>query len=165
MKIEEATDNDLKKILELQKLAFRQQAEIYNDFSIPPMVQTLKEIEKDFLFQAFLKTTINEQIMGSVRAYKQNDTCHIGRLIVNPEYQNLGIGTTLMKEIEAKFKGSHRFVVFTGNKSKKNLHLYEKLGYSIYKKDVINDKLTMIYLEKIIKEMKEKDNTSQNVYI
>ena len=83
MIIEQAEKEDLGKILELQKLAFRTQAEIYNDFSIPPLIQTLEEIEKDFQNQTYLKAVTNKKIIGSVRGYEDSNTCYIGRLIIS----------------------------------------------------------------------------------
>ena len=150
MKIEEVSGEDLQEILELQKLAFQIQGEIYNDFTIPPLIQTLEELKVDFLQQVFLKTERDGMIVGSVRGYKMDDTCYIGRLVVHPEYQNQGIGTALMVEIEKKFSNIARFEIFTGHKSEKNLYLYKKLGYSIFKKEVVDDSLTMIFLEKKI---------------
>ena len=150
MKIEEVSGEDLQEILELQKLAFQIQGEIYNDFTIPPLIQTLEELKVDFLQQVFLKTERDGMIVGSVRGYKMDDTCYIGRLVVHPDYQNQGIGTALMVEIEKNFSNIARFEIFTGHKSEKNLYLYKKLGYSIFKKEVVDDSLTMIFLEKKI---------------
>jgi len=150
MKIEKAEEKDLQEILELQKLAFRSQAEIYNDFTIPPMIQTLDEIKRDFMNQTYLKTILNGKIIGSVRGYIKNETCYIGRLIVRPDLQNQGIGTKLMREIETIFKSAQRFEVFTGHRGKKNLHLYEKLRYKRFKSEKFNNSLIMIYLEKKI---------------
>ena len=39
-----------------------------------------------------------------------------------------------MKAIEACFQ-PERFELFTGSKSDNNIHLYQKLGYTIYKTD------------------------------
>ena len=148
MKIEEVSEEDLQEILNLQKLAFQLQAEIYNDFTIPPLIQTLEELKVDFLQQVFLKTKRDGRIVGSVRGYKMDDTCYIGRLIVHPDYQNQGIGTALMKEIEEKFSNISRFEIFTGHKSEKNLYLYNKLGYTTFKEEVVDENLTMVFLEK-----------------
>lgn len=148
MIIEQALERDLLDILELQKLAYQSEAEIYNDYSIPPLTQTLDEIKEDFTFQVFLKAVIKNKIIGSVRAYKEEDTLYIGRLIVHPDFQNQGIGTKLLKEIEAKFNDVKRFELFTGYKSKKNLNLYRKFGYSIFKSEKISENLTLDYLEK-----------------
>jgi hypothetical protein len=86
MEIERATVLDAEEILSLQKLAYRSEAEIYNDFNIPPLVQTLESIEKDFENQYFLKAVMDGKIIGSVRAYTKEGTCYIGRLIVHPDF-------------------------------------------------------------------------------
>ena len=148
--IERATISDAKEILSLQKLAYQSEAEIYNDFNIPPMIQTLKSIEEDFKNQVFLKALIDGRIIGSVRAYSKKGVCYIGRLIVHPDFQNRGIGTKLMNEIEKIFGTCQRFELFTGNKSEKNLYLYQKLGYRIFKTAKITDQTTIVYLEKKI---------------
>ena len=150
MEIERAIISDAEEILSLQKLAYRSEAEIYNDFNIPPLVQALESIEKDFENQYFLKTVMNGKIIGSVRAYTKEGTCYIGRLIVHPDFQNRGIGTDLMNEIERIFNTCRRFELFTGDKSERNLHLYQKLGYKIFKKAKITDQTMIVYLEKKI---------------
>jgi ribosomal protein S18 acetylase RimI-like enzyme len=146
--IERATVADAEEILSLQKLAYRSEAETYDDFSIPPLLQTLEEIKKDFENQTFLKATLDGKIRGSVRAFIKEGTCYIGRLIVHPDFQNQGLGTELMKKIEEVFKGARRFELFTGHKSEKNLYLYQKLGYKIFKKVKAHGRLNIVYLEK-----------------
>ncbi len=88
----------------------------YKDFNIPPLVQTLKDINNDFKHQIFLKATINGKIIGSVRAFTEEETCCVGRLIVHPDFQNQGIGTKLLNEIESLFRTCRRFELFTGRK-------------------------------------------------
>ncbi len=147
--IERATVADAEEILSLQKLAYKSEAEIYNDFTIPPLLQTLEEIKKDFENQIFLKATIDGKIRGSVRAFIQGETCYIGRLIVHPDFQNQRIGTKLMNKIEEIFKDAERFELFTGHKSEKNLYLYQKLGYKVFKTVKANDRLNIVYLDKL----------------
>jgi phage replication-related protein YjqB (UPF0714/DUF867 family) len=150
MLIEKAKVSDAEEILALQKLAYRSEAEIYNDFNIPPLVQTSEEIKKDFENQFFLKAVEDEKIIGSVRAQVKGEICHVGRLIVHPNFQNRGIGNKLMNEIERVFNTCKRFELFTGSKSERNLYLYQKLGYRIFKTAKITDKTTIVYLEKKI---------------
>ena len=147
--IEHATLLDLSQILDLQKLAYKSEAEIYNDFSIPPLQQTITELKEDFKSQILLKATNNEIIIGSVRAYYKGDTCFIGKLIVHPNHQNKGIGTKLMNNIEKQFDFVKRYELFTGDKSRKNLYLYKKLGYKIFKTEVLNENIKLKFLEKI----------------
>ena len=87
-------------------------------------------------------------IVGSVRGSIEKGTAYIRRLIVIPEYQNKGIGKRLMQAIEQHFKSANRYELFTGHKSTRNLHLYQKLGYYEFKRMPINDSLTMVFLEK-----------------
>jgi len=142
--------SDSQEILALQKLAYQSEAEIYNDFSLHPLTQTLDEMKEDFKSNVFLKAVINDTIVGSVRAYMQADICHIKRLIVNPIYQNLGIGKKLMSEIEDHFNQAKRFEVFIGNKSKRNIYFYHKLGFKEFKCEKVSENRNRLYFQKIV---------------
>lgn len=151
MKIERAGVENAGEILELQKLAYRDEAKIYNDYTIPPLLQTPGEMQADFLTKVVLKAQDGGRILGSVRACLDHDTCLIARLVVHPDYQNRGIGTGLMTEIERCFDKAGRFELFTGHRSERNLHLYRKLGYRIFRSEKISENLTLVYLEKFNK--------------
>ena len=148
MIIEQATVLDAKEILALQKLAYIGEAEIYNDFTIEPLHQTIVEITSEIGMQYVLRCVVNDRIVGSVRAYMTEGTCMIGKLIVHPKFQNKGIGTKLLEEIENHFNGAERFELFTGSKSEKNLYLYRKQGFEIFKSEKVNDALTLVFMEK-----------------
>ena len=115
------------------------------------MTQTLQEMKEDFLYKKFLKATEGDKIIGSVRAFEKDKTCHVGRLMVHPDFQNHGIGRKLMQEIENLFGTCKRFELFAGSKSKKNIMLYEKLGYNTFKTEKINEDVSLVYMEKIRK--------------
>jgi hypothetical protein len=48
MAILKTAQNDLPKILGLQKLAYLSEAKLLNNYSIQPITQTLEELEKEF---------------------------------------------------------------------------------------------------------------------
>ncbi len=150
MEIMMASISDAPEILALQKLAYQSEAEIYNDFSLRPLTQTLAEMKEDFQSKVFLKAVINDTIVGSVMAYMEDGSCYIKRLIVNPIYQNLGIGKKLMAEIENHFSSAGRFEIFTGNKSKRNIYFYQKLGFKPFRSERVSEKRDRLYFEKII---------------
>ncbi len=139
---------DLPKILKLQYMAYQSEARMLGDFSIPPLRQTLQEIEEEHKKGVILKA-VNEagMVIGSVRGYKNSGTLYIGKLIVHPNMQGRGIGTQLLNEIERLYPQT-RYELFTSSKSERNLQLYERLGYSRFKEKQISDNLTFIYLEK-----------------
>lgn len=146
----EAQQNDLEVILQLQKNCYLTEAEIYNDYEIQPLKQDIDSLVNEFKHTTILKAVINGEIIGSVRGYIENDTSYIGKLIVKREYQNKGIGRLLLDSMESFFNSCSRFELFTGLKSEKNLHLYTKQGYTEFKRQYINDNLTLIFLEKRI---------------
>jgi ech hydrogenase subunit C len=149
LSIKRADNLDAEAILVLQKLAYQSEAELYNDFKIAPLMQTLEEMKQDIAEKIVFKAVMNNQIVGSVRAYAEDGSCYIGRLIVNPLYQNLGIGKRLMHGIEAQFPEIKRFELFTGHKSKRNIFFYQKSGYKLFKSARITDSRERVYLEKI----------------
>ena len=99
-------------------------------------METTDEIIKEYTKQVFLKAIKDHELVGSVRAYRDKGTVFIGRLIVRPNYQNQGIGTMLMRSIEYYFEDAKRFELFTGQKSIRNLHLYQKHGVRGLKGDM-----------------------------
>lgn len=149
IEISKATLEDAIEILSLQKLAYQSEAQIYSDWTIPPLLQTADEIKGEFDTHIFLKAVSKQSIVGSVRARMMGTTCHIGRLIVHPEWQNRGIGTRLMTEVEMMHRDAARFELFTGSHSAGNLHLYHKLGYKEFRREPLSSQVELVYLEKI----------------
>lgn len=145
-----ATRDDCMEILALQRLAYVQEAEIYRDFTIPPLRQTLEQLMDEFEESVVLKAVLNKSIVGSVRASVKNHVCHIGRLIVHPALQNHGIGRLLMEEIEKKFadRQIERYELFTGDRSTKNISFYGKLGYTPGRSERMSDTVNLVYFEK-----------------
>jgi ribosomal protein S18 acetylase RimI-like enzyme len=146
--ISKSNNNDLPIILNLQYLAYQSEAEIYNDFSIPPLTQTLSDLQEESKQSLILKAVIGNEIIGSVRAKQSQGTCEIGRLIVHPNHQGKGIGSKLLSEIESYYPQTTRFELFTGTKSEKNLKLYEKSGYHRFKEVEVSEGITFAFLEK-----------------
>jgi len=148
MFIELAVPDDAEEILALQKAAYAGEGRLYRDPQLPPLTQTVEEMRADFERQLVLKAVEDGEIVGSVRARMKGDACLVGRLIVRHDYQGRGIGTRLMREIEARLPEAKRFRLFTGHRSDKALHIYSRLGYEEYRREFLGDNLTLVYLEK-----------------
>ena len=148
VKISIAELSDLNEILELQKEAYIQEADIYNNFDIQPLTQKLDSLQAEWRNGTVIKAKKNGQIVGSVRAQVIDNICKIGKLIVKPGFQNQGIGKRLMMEIEKTFDNCLAYELFTGNMSKKNLALYRKLDYKDCREKQIDNNLTLMYLQK-----------------
>jgi ribosomal protein S18 acetylase RimI-like enzyme len=150
MTIEPAAPGDAAAILVLQRLAYQSEAELYQDWSLPPLLETVEQIQAAIARQTVLKAWTDEpsQPIGSVRGLVEDGTCHIGRLIVHPEQQGRGIGTSLLGAIEDCFPDAARFELFTGHKSERNLRLYRRLGFVAFREQRVSEGLTLIWLEK-----------------
>ena len=146
--IVQASPTDAADILALQKAAYQSEAMLNNDWTIPPLTQTLSEIETEFETKAFLKAVSEKRIIGSARAYLDSGTCLIGRLIVHPDYQGQGIGTSLMEKLETVFSSAERFELFTGTKSIDNIRFYQRLGYHEYREENLSSKVRLVFMEK-----------------
>jgi ribosomal protein S18 acetylase RimI-like enzyme len=149
MIIERAGISDAEEILMLQKRAYQSEDDLYPEFTIPPMEQTLDEIISEYEDHLFFKAIRDNRIVGSVRvSIIDSETCYMGRLIVDPDLQNQGIGTILMEEAEQIFSKYPRIVLMTGQRSKNNIKFYIKRGYKIFKIKSFNESLRFICLEK-----------------
>jgi ribosomal protein S18 acetylase RimI-like enzyme len=149
LQIQPARIADAAAILALQKLAFRSEAELNQDWSIPPLVQTQDEICAEFRRKTFLKAIRDGEIIGSVRAEQTGETCAIGRVIVHPGCQRQGLGSRLTLAIETYFPSARRYELFTGEKSTGNIRLYERLGYRIFRRERLTAKVMLVFMEKI----------------
>ena len=146
--IERAQQTDLEEILRLQYLAYQSEARLFDDPDIPPLRQTLEDVTAEYGRGIFLKATdSNGKIIGSVRAYCENGTAYIGKLMVHPDLQRQGIGSMLLEAMENEYAG-RRYEMFTSTRSVSNIRLYERLGYRIFRKEQISEELCFVYLEK-----------------
>ena len=147
--VREASFDDAEEILTLQRLCYRSEAELYDDWEIPPLTQTLESLRSEYETSCILAAYLGSEVVGSVRGRLVNGTYHIGRLIVHPRLQRLGVGTRLMREIEARFTDSYRYELFTGHLSEANLRLYRRLGYTETRRETVTPSLRLVYLSKV----------------
>ncbi|MGI6656883.1 MAG: GNAT family N-acetyltransferase [Desulfobulbus sp.] len=146
-----AERSDAETILELQKIAYESEARLYNDWSIPPLTQSVASLLEDFESHVILKAVQDGRIVGSVRAKVRNGKYVIGRLFVHPAYQGQGIGSMLLGEIEKSAPASvSRCELFTGCRSEANLRLYVRHGYTVTRTESLSLAVTLTFLEKPI---------------
>ena len=147
MTIIQAEREDLEAILQLQYRAYQSEAVLLQNFSIPPLKQTLADLVAEFERGVVLKAEEGGMIIGSVRAYCEDGTTRIGKLIVDPAFQGRGIGTALLSAVEQACSAP-RYELFTSSKSEKNIRLYERAGYVRFAEKEAGGGITFVYLQK-----------------
>jgi len=148
MRLAPAQPDCAAELLALQRLCFREEAALYDDPGIEPLTQTLDSLLEDFRTQTVLGAWIDERLIGSVRARYENHVCHIGRLVVHPQCRRQGIGSALMAAVEAAHPAAASYVLFTGERSERNLRLYARLGYACVGREKVSPRLTLVLLRK-----------------
>ncbi|MCZ7430336.1 GNAT family N-acetyltransferase [Streptomyces sp. WMMC1477] len=150
--ISAATAQDAEQILKLQYLCYQSEAELYRDWGIEPLTQTLEALRAELSGGVVLVARLGEEVVGSVRGTVDGDgTAHINKLIVHPRLQRHGLGGRLLAALETSLaaeQGARRFRLFTGHRSEGNLRLYRRCGYVASATERVSPKLSLITLEK-----------------
>ena len=150
--ISAAAEADAEHILKLQYLCYQTEAELYGDYGIEPLTQSLADLRAELTQGPALVARLGDEVVASVRArIDDTGTARIAKLIVHPRMQRHGLGGRLLDAIEARFTGdpaAKRFQLFTGHRSESNLRLYRSRGYVPVSREQVGPRLTVVTLEK-----------------
>ncbi len=142
-----AIANDAVEIIALQHLAFQSEAKLVNNPNIPPLRETVEDTLSSHMHGILLKAVNNGRIIASVRCRVENDTAYVGKLMTHPDCRGKGFGTQLLHAIES-YGGQKRLELFTSAQSEKNIALYERCGYKVFREEVGKSGLRMVFMEK-----------------
>ena len=143
-----ANITDIDEILDLQYLAFQTEADMLGTRNIPALNQQYDDVLRDFNNGLMLKMISSTgRIIGSVRAFANDDYVSIGKLMVHPDHRRKGYAAKLLREVE-KYYPDKRHELYTCSRSLLNIALYESVGYKQYKTVPGPDNLDMTYLDK-----------------
>jgi ech hydrogenase subunit C len=144
--VSRATAVDAPEILALQKIVYQNEAEMYDDWTLTPLKQTLEEMRKDFETKVFIKAVAGGKVVGSIRGYMvEGATAHVTRLIVHPYFWKRGIGTRLVREIESSFPQARRYETFMGDRSRHTMEPYQRLGYAPVRQEQVSEHRGRVY--------------------
>ncbi len=92
--------------------------------------------------------------VGYVILRFNNNIATIGRIGILNKYQNKGIGTLVIEELEKRFSNYKIWQLDTIKEEKRNCHLYEKLGYiPTGEERKINKRMTILNYEKRLERL------------
>ncbi|MEV8095433.1 GNAT family N-acetyltransferase [Kitasatospora sp. NPDC085879] len=152
--ISPATQDDAEQILKLQYLGYQDEAELYGDWSLEPLTQSLESLKAELGEQEFLVARLGDEVVGTVRGRVEADgTARIGRLVVHPRMQRHGLGGRLLDAVEQRLQETgavYAFELFTGHRSLGNLRLYARHGYRQSAVREVSGRLSLVTLRKTV---------------
>lgn len=150
--ISAADEQDAEQILKLQYLCFQSEAELYGDYTIEPLTQSLQALKAELSKGRVLVARLGSEVVASVRGSVDDaGVAVIGKLIVHPRMQRHGLGGRLLTAIEGQLRADgevRRFELFSGHRSEHNLRLYRRHGYTPVASDRVDGTLTVVTLAK-----------------
>ncbi|MER8100294.1 GNAT family N-acetyltransferase [Kitasatospora sp. NPDC094016] len=151
--ISAADAEDAEQILKLQYLGYQPEAELYGDWAIEPLTQSLESLRAELSGQYVLVARLGDEVVGTIRGHVDAEGVgRIGRLVVHPRMQRHGLGGRLLDALERRLAEDGRPVtsyrLFTGHRSLGNLRLYTRLGYRQSAVEPVTDRLSLVHLEK-----------------
>ncbi|WP_019636694.1 GNAT family N-acetyltransferase [Paenibacillus fonticola] len=133
LKIEKAQNTDAQRLTEIQKASFDEEARQFNHNQPggPPGYDS-EDWQIDMMNHGhYFKIVLDDVIVGGAIIFIDGNQIHnLGRIYIDPQYQNQGIGTQAMQEIEQKFEGARKWWLDTPCWSLRNHHFYSKCGYT-----------------------------------
>jgi GNAT superfamily N-acetyltransferase len=142
--------DDAGEVMTLQRAAFVQEALIYGTPNMPPLTQTLAEVEAELQVNDGCVAHLGTRMVGAVRARRDGELLLIGRLSIAPDVQGRGIGSRLLAAAEraGREAGATEAELFTGSLSEANLRLYEREGYRESQRVDGDDGIQQVFLRK-----------------
>lgn len=116
---------------------------MYGDPLIPPLTEDLAGVlaavhdAATVVLVAELSRARGPRLVGSARVRVEGRTGLVGRMVVAPDLQRLGLGGRLLAACEEAVTGRVDVLeLFTGGRSESNLRFYERAGYTRAREDV-----------------------------
>lgn len=147
-----ASMEDAETIWRMQRIAFAELLERYQDFDTNPGNEPLEKVQWRFSFPTtyFYFIQVDGVNAGAIRIIDHHDDSpkKISPLFVLPQFQGKGIAQAAIREAE-RIHGSDNWCLDTILQEKGNCHLYEKMGYrQTGETRVINDRMTLVLYKK-----------------
>lgn len=153
IKLGRANECHAEEIWRMQKAAFADLLNKYQDFDTNPANEPLEKVimrlKQPFTYFYFIK--LNGENIGAIRVVDKKlseEAKHISPLFILPEYRNKGYAQEAILEVE-KIHGSCGWELDTILQESANCHLYEKMGYvKTDKIKKVNSIMTLVFYKK-----------------
>ena len=115
------------RVLDLQRRAYRIEADLIGSDGIPPLRETIEELQASG--ETFLGAFLDDELAGAVSWRIDGLTIDLHRLVVDPGRFRAGIGTALVRAALAAEPRARLAVVQTGAANEPAKRLYRLEGF------------------------------------
>lgn len=145
--IEPIRPEDAGEVLTLQRAAFVSEAQIYGGADMPPLTQTLEELDAELRDGSGWTARLGDRLVGAIRVRESDGVLLVGRIAIAPDVQGEGIGRLLLEAAENASSATEA-ELFTGSLSEANIRRYERLGYRESERVPQDDGTEQVFLRK-----------------
>jgi GNAT superfamily N-acetyltransferase len=99
----------------------------------------------------YYKILDDKRIIGGFIVFNQGGgVCHLGRIYLDPDFQDRGIGGQAIEFIEKLFPAAKKWTLDTPSWAVRNHHFYEKHGYVKVGEQPLGPDMVLFLYEKVI---------------
>jgi tRNA (guanine37-N1)-methyltransferase len=132
VRIERASRADAGEIVTVQRAAFVSEALANQTLQLPAFTQTVDEVEAGLADSVVLVARKRDRLIGSVLGHLTDEgEWYIGRLVVAPDQQGRGIGSRLLRSIEADAPAECTIISLVTGAAGPNIAFYTRHGYRV----------------------------------
>jgi GNAT superfamily N-acetyltransferase len=129
--IHHAQSSDVEDMYGIQMRAFEEEGRRGGTREIPPLQEQMASIAEHVQRQIALVAKEDGTTVGCVRGVLEGRVCRVRALVVEPTKHGRGIGTKLLKALEAELKDTDRIDLTTNTIMEGNVPFYERHGYHV----------------------------------
>lgn len=147
---EKPVPDDAETLLDIQIRSFHSDAQLYPgvEESGPPGYDSLDALLNDMRSYPMVKILYDGQIVGGMVVIDHGGGhVHLGRIYIDPDYHNRGIGSAAMRYLEQTWP-AQRYTLDTPAYAIRNHHFYEKFGYVRVGESLVEDDIVLLEYEK-----------------
>ncbi len=130
--IHRAIESDVPVMHGIQMRAFEEEGRRCGTPDIPPLQETPGSILEHVRTHLALVARDGTTVVGCVRGVIDGKVCTVRALVVEPSRHGQGIGSRLLRALEAELGHMDRIDLTTNTLMESNVRFYERHGYRIY---------------------------------
>jgi len=146
--IHRAHASDVADMHSIQKRAFEEEGRRCGMQDIPPLQEQIASIAEHVQTQIALVAKEDGSTVGCVRGIVDGRVCTIRALVVDPSKHNRGLGSALLRALEAELKDIERVDLTTNTIMQGNVAFYERHGYRVIEYTTPRPGVTLAHMSK-----------------